>query len=111
MAEQNVIDTYGPVELFSEMFDEFGPQRTAGLVGWAVIIGALAGPGQSLPEIRDRVIALGFAKSSVYRAAADIKRFRQRLEKKRGLRMSMDDVIREISDTALQHRVDVVQLA
>ncbi len=110
MAEQNVIDTYGPVELFSEMFDEFGPQRTAGLVGWAVIVGAVAGAGESLPEIRDRLIALGFAKSSVYRAAADIKRFRRRLEKKRGVTMSMDDVIREISDTSSQKREKVLQL-
>lgn len=106
MAEKDVVDTFGPVEFFAEMVSEFGPKRTTELAGWCVMIGAIIKDGDGVIEVRDRLMKMGFKRSSVYRATADIKRFRHRLELKRGLTMSMADVLKEINVAGASHSRD-----
>lgn len=98
MAQKSVIDTYGPVEFFGELWAEFGSQRATEMVTWMMMFGATHGRSHS--QMVDRLLTLGFSKSSVYRASADIKRYVKRLYAKRGAPLPEDfiDDVAELSE-------------
>ena len=95
MAEKTAIDELGDLEFFRKMLKFFGARRAAEVFGYAF---AAAASGQQLPsEIVAALVSVGFSKSGVYRALADIKRFAMQMEEERGHTMLMSEVLSEIS--------------
>lgn len=105
MAEKDVVDTYGPVELYSEMVAEFGARHSVSLVGWMILFGATG--RETRAGMVERLVASGLSRSAVYRAAADIGRFRERLEKKRGRDVTVQEMAEEAKKVDLSQNWEV----
>jgi hypothetical protein len=78
--KKHPIDELSPVQLFSEMIDFFGAQRTTEILGWSMI-GALfiwADPA----ELRRTLEARGMSKAGLYRTLRDLRRFGEHLEQR-----------------------------
>jgi hypothetical protein len=73
------IDKVGDLELLSTMIEMFGTRRTMELAGWAIRWG-LSGEIDNLKELRERLEAQGLSRRAVYRALADFRLLRERLE-------------------------------
>jgi hypothetical protein len=89
------IDSVGNVEFFAEFVKFFGTRRAMELAGWAVLWG-VTGKVDNIVEYRQELIARGMARSSVYRATLDFRKFREYLEGKEGVSFADMDVMRKI---------------
>lgn len=106
MAEKTAVEELGDFEFFKKMIKFFGAKRAAEIFGYAVVMGA---SHKELPsELVAVLVGVGFSKSGVYRAMADIKRFAMKMEQERGRTMPMSEVFAEISATGASHRREVV---
>jgi hypothetical protein len=100
MADKDIFDDVGPVEMYAEMLDEFGTRTAVEMVGWCVLIGAVVREGEGQPELVERLKRLGISKSAVYRAIANLKQLKARIEKKRGRPMSVSEVIQQVASAS-----------
>jgi hypothetical protein len=95
MEEKSVFDNMGEFEMLRELVKFFGAERTIELMGWAVLWG-LTGV-KSVNDLRHRLEEQGFSKSSTYRAASDLRRWKEHLEAKRGQPISLNEAVQEIN--------------
>jgi hypothetical protein len=101
MAGKHILDEVGQFEFLSEMLAVFGPRRTTELFGYCIVMGAT---GKVLPsEIVAALVVLGFSKSGVYRALADVRRFVGHLEQKHGRMIPMEQIFIEIGEIGASH--------
>ena len=85
---------YGFIEMLSDMRQVFPKQRVMQMFGWMVLFGATG--GQTKDQMVKRLMKLGFGKSSVYDAAADIKRYQEFLWEKWGREVSQEQLARKV---------------
>ena len=85
---------YGFIEMLSDMRRVFPKQRVMQMFGWMVMFGATG--GQSKDQMVKRLVSLGFGKSSVYDAAADIRRFQDFLRDKWGHEVSQEQLAKKV---------------
>lgn len=85
---------YGFIEMLSDMRHVFPKQRVMQMFGWMVMFGVTG--GQTKEQMVKRLVALGFGKSSVYDAAADIRRFQDFLREKWGRDVSQADLSKKV---------------
>jgi len=95
MADKTAVEELGDLEFVGKMIKFFGTKRAVELFGYALVMGA---SGRTLPsELVAFLVGVGFSKSGVYRALADIKRFVREVEREGGHTMSMPEVFAEIN--------------
>jgi hypothetical protein len=82
-AQVHPFDKMSDAEFVREMLAFFGPRRFTELCGWGVLCAVVSWP-QSPAEFRRELEARGLAKSSMYRAMADLRRFGETIEKREG---------------------------
>ena len=87
-------ERYGFIEMLSDMRQVFPKQRVMQMFGWMVMFGATG--GQTKDQMVKRLIRLGFGKSSVYDAAADIRRFQEFLRAKWGREVSQEQLAKKV---------------
>jgi hypothetical protein len=74
------IDDMSPIEFVRQMNDVFGARRTASLIGWCVIFGAIMREGETPHDLAERLKAAGYGQTAVYEAKRDIERFKLHLQ-------------------------------
>jgi hypothetical protein len=77
---ERILDDMGGVQFMKDLVECFGFQHAARLAGWAVLWGITG--VENTPEYRQRLIDRGLAHATVYRAAADWRKFGEWLEAK-----------------------------
>ena len=85
---------YGFIEMLSDMRQVFPKQRVMQMFGWMMLFGATG--GQTKDQMVKRLMKLGFGKSSVYDAAADIKRYQEFLWEKWGREVSQEQLAKKV---------------
>ena len=85
---------YGFIEMLSDMRQVFPKQRVMQMFGWMVMFGATG--EQTKDQMVKRLVKLGFGKSSVYDAAADIRRFQDFLLDKWGHEVSQEQLSKKV---------------
>lgn len=90
-------------EVMSEMYRLFGTRRMMELIGFCVLGGAVTTDEDGPFEVREKLMKMGFGRSTVYRFTDDMKKLVRSLEERRGETIPMSQVLREInsSDTSL----------
>lgn len=82
----------GDLELTLLMMEMFGTRRSMELVGWAVRWG-LTGEADDIAGARRRLIEEGLGRSSVYRAMADFRLLRERIDATEGGAITMRELV------------------
>jgi len=94
MPERRDLDDVGGVEVVTELFKMFGPKRGAELVGWAVLWGVSG--VQDMKALREDLEARGLSQATAYKALADFRRLRERLEEKEHRPLTMPEIIHRL---------------
>lgn len=97
---------YGFIEMLSDMRQVFPKQRVMQMFGWMVLFGATG--GQTKEQMVKRLVNLGFGKSSVYDAAADIRRFQDFLRNKWGREVSQEELAKKVQQVQSELAENVV---
>ena len=71
----------GPSIYFGEMKDELGLRRSVQVIGWAVLLNSAIRGDERLEVARDRLVKLGFEKTTLWRAVRDLRRVSARCDK------------------------------
>lgn len=106
MAEKTAVEELSDFQFLKKLLAFFGVRRATEIFGYAVVMGAT---GKVLPsEIVHALVRVGFTRSAVYRALADISRFVVEIERERGRTMSMSEVLAEINAAGVSQKEDIV---
>jgi hypothetical protein len=91
-----VVDALSPGEFFKSMRDCFGTRRMIELIGYAVLWGVLG--VDDLGSMRRRYEEAGLSERSMYRAAADYKKFGDYLFREHNQRLELKEMLRRMQN-------------
>lgn len=78
-AKHPVQDLGGSI-IWREMVAEHGWKRSVTLVGWAVVLASVSADDEPLEVARDRLLARGVEKTTLWRVIRDIRKVADRLD-------------------------------
>jgi hypothetical protein len=91
------IDEVGGVKFMQELINKYGAAHAVRFFGWCVAVGAVIREGESLNAAADRLVRLGFAQTSAYRAIKEIKEFQEHLATRIEAPISVHDIVAGLS--------------
>lgn len=98
----------GDLELVALMVETFGSRRAMELTGWAVRWW-FTGEVDNIAEARRQLIEQGLGRSSVYRAMADFRTLREKIDASEGGAITMRELVRRLVSGIPQTGQTVVQ--
>lgn len=96
---KSFVDEIPMPEFFQQALEFFGTKGAARVIGWAALLGAVARDGDTMEDMRDRVIALGFSRTSVYDVVVELRLFRDHLERYHNDRLTPKEVVGKLRES------------